>query len=457
MVAKAAHDVAPQCRMGFQQLGHEAFMYSGPDWSPVLKTLARHSGHPVRARLGHGCYADHAPRQMVHKAFMISRQIGRLPDCVDQICPEIEGYNHNALGKSAHGFAVESALDLAVGCNSLSYALLCSGHEPMAWYGKLLDRLAAHRAFLEEYAECNRGACPGGLELRLGSKHVAGRSDFGKPFAWASVNLEDAQALAFYGVPLCGSMSGASGVLLTAQAVDGLGAGELRDILSGGVMMDGAAAQRVQERGLGRWLGVRVTAIAAPIGVRERITGERLNGRYRGRPWESIGNVSGAFRLDAWPGSRPRILGHYEDRFEKPEGTATLLCRNAVGGRVAIFGYFGWEHAPSGAKRNQYLVAADWVSRGRLPARIDEPVPVVVLPRVRKDGSVISVALLNASIDRSDRFMIRIRTNGVGRFEWVLPGRCPQCLPAEKSMNGTVTIFMPSIPAWTLGYLRLRS
>jgi hypothetical protein len=64
-----------------------------------------------------------------HFPFMISRQISRLPACVDQVCPEIEGYNHNAFGKSAHGVVVESSLDLAMGCNGLSYAILCSGHE----------------------------------------------------------------------------------------------------------------------------------------------------------------------------------------------------------------------------------------------------------------------------------------------------------------------------------------
>ncbi|HOX06110.1 MAG TPA: hypothetical protein PK280_06890 [Planctomycetota bacterium] len=456
-IAGAVHAVAPECRLGFQQIGHEQFMYSGPDWSPVLEALARRSRHPARARLGHGYYTDHSPRGMVGKAFMISRQVSRLPKCVDQVCPEIEGFNHNALGKTAHGLAVESTLDLAMGCNSLSYAILCSGHEPMSWYETLLARIAEHRPFWEGFLQASAGTTPGGLEVRLGMEHVARATQPGeKPFAWSTVNLDRAYNLACLGLPLGTSARGASAVLLPADAVPGLSDRELRQVLSGGVMMDGLAAMRVQERGLGRWLGVRVEPTAAPLPFRERMTGDRLNGAYAGRHWDSMGGPAGAFMLEAAAtASGVRALGHYEDRLGAVRGLATVLARNRAGGRVAVFGYFGWESAPSGAKRNQYLAAADWASGGRLPAIIEEPVQVMAVPRLGADGRLATLFLLNASIDRTPAFRVRLRRPRSGRVEWVTPGRAPVRLAVERG-RGEVAVRVPPMAAWTAGYLRVR-
>jgi len=127
---------------------------------------------------------------MILKGYEIARQVARLPECVGQVCPEIENFTHNAFGKTAHGMAVESSLDLALGCNSLSYALLCSGHEPMAWYETLLAKIVRYRPFWERYVHFNVGTAPGGLEVLLGMDHVARPLRPGdKPFAWQSVNL----------------------------------------------------------------------------------------------------------------------------------------------------------------------------------------------------------------------------------------------------------------------------
>lgn len=159
-IAQAVHAVAPHCRLGFQQVGHEFALYNGPDWAPIYHEMTKVSGMPAGARLGHGCYSDARPREMIQKAMLISRQVARLPMRIDAICPEIENFTHNAMGKTARGTVVESTLDLAMGCNCLSYAILCSRHEPMEWYGQtLLSRLAAWRPFWQRIIADNRD-CP---------------------------------------------------------------------------------------------------------------------------------------------------------------------------------------------------------------------------------------------------------------------------------------------------------
>lgn len=456
VVAKATHAVAPACRLAFQQIGHEQFQYSGPDWSPVLQALARHSRHPAGARLGHGYYTDHAPRGMINKAFLISRQVSRLPGCVDQICPEIEGFTHNAFGKSAHGLAVESSLDLAMGCNSLSYAILCSGHEPMAWYETLLSRIAAYRPFWKELVRINAGTHPGGLDVRLGLAHAARKVQPDEaPFAWSAVNLDSVYNLAFLGLPLCTSAESTGAAILHADAVAGLSDRELRRMLSGGVMMDGLAAMRIQERGLGKWLGVRVKPIAKPIPFREKISGDPLNGAYAGRQWNSNGNATGAFLLQP-VSSRVRVLGHYEDRLDAQRGVATVLARNPVGGRVAVFGYFGWEGAPSGPKRHQYLAAADWIMRGKLPAVIQTTAQVMVVPRVNAKGRLVSVFLLNASIDATPPLTLRLRGVKARTARWLVPEEETTTLRLTSDRSDKL-VPTPALAAWSVGCVAIPS
>lgn len=449
VIAKAAHLVAPNCRLGLQQIGHEQFLYSGSTWNPTLEALAKFSKHPANARLGHGYYTDHNPRQMINKSFMISRQISRMTDCVEQICPEIEGYTHNAFGKSAYGMAIESALDLSIGCNSLSYAIICSGHEPMHWYETLLSRLAKFRPFYEKMIGINKNTLMSGIGIRLGMEHV-GRpvSEKEAPFAWSSIKLDSLYDLARLGLPLCTDNDSANGVILHADAVPGFSDKELQAILSSGVMMDGLAAMRIQERGLGKYLGVKVKPISKPIPYRERISEDSLNGGFSGKLWNAFNNSSGAYMVTALS-KEHRALGFYEDRLEINQGLSTVFTENKSGGRIAIFGYYGWEDAPSAAKRNQYLAAADWISRNKLPVIVKSIAQVMVVPRVNSKGQLVSVFLLNASIDKTPPLDIELRGVSSSMAHWFTPeGKIKKLILKKQGRN--VICKTPSLPAWSV-------
>ena len=278
--------MAPHCRLGFQQVGHEFALYNGPDWAPIYRETDERQRVPAGARLGHGCYSDARPREMIHKAMIIARQVARLPESIDAICPEIENFTHNAMGKTAHGTVVESTLDLAMGCNCLSYAILCSGHEPMEWYGQtLLSRLAAWRPFWERIIADNRGTQLGGLDIALGRGQVARPlRDGEKPFAWAQIDLGQLSQLATLGLPLCPDSPAACGSLLHADAVDGFTDAELKRLLAGGLVIDGAACVRLNERGLGSLLGVTAERLH-PLDCHERLTADPINGPHAGRQW----------------------------------------------------------------------------------------------------------------------------------------------------------------------------
>ncbi|MBM3889170.1 MAG: hypothetical protein FJ388_08590, partial [Verrucomicrobia bacterium] len=184
-IAQAVHEVAPDCRLGLQHAGPEWGLYNGASLEPVFKMLAEVSGHPVGSRPGGGFYHDHRPREMITKALELGRQVARLSGCVDRVYAEVENFTHVAMGKTPHGTVVESSLDLALGCRGLSFAILCSGHELPAGYEPILARIAAWRAFWEQYVRANANTMPGGLEVVYGMNHAGRLMDADeKPFAW---------------------------------------------------------------------------------------------------------------------------------------------------------------------------------------------------------------------------------------------------------------------------------
>jgi hypothetical protein len=178
------------------------------------------------------------------------------------------------------------------------------------------------------------------------------------------------------------------------------------------------------------------------------MSGDTRNGIYAGRHWDSQGNASGAFMLQARL-EGARVLGHYEDRLQATRGAATILAENCLGGRVAVFGYFGWEEAPSGARRNQYLAAADWISRGRLPVVIQTVAPVMVVPRVNARGRLVSVFLLNASIDATPPLELRLRGVDAQTVQWLVPaGRHRDLVLAGEGKDKLCRT--PSLAAWSV-------
>lgn len=448
-IARAFHEVCPATRLGMQQIEHETFLDSGPDWMPIHESLASETRQPTGARLGSGNYTDHSPRQFIRKAFLINRQISRLPDTVRQICPEIDNFTHNRFGKSAHGTVIEGSLALAMGCNSLSYAILCSDHESPDYHRRLLDKIASYRPFWETYAERTRETFAAGIEIPLSPHHAARPLAAGEePFRWASIEMNPMYQLAPLGLPFCAASPQASGAILHADAVPGLSDDELKVILSRGAMMNGSAAFQIQERGLGDLLGVRVKRIER-VDVYERMTSDPLNGPFTGKSWMLwLESSVPAFLLEPLDASA-RALGEYVGLTNEPAGIATSLAENALGGRVAVFGYFDWVPDPSSARRNQYLAAADWISHERLPVICHSPSQVLLVPRVNAEGKLVSVFVLNASIEPLEFLDLELRQTVAPNARWHIPEGALE--PLTSIPDGRYRV--PSLAAWTCGYI----
>lgn len=452
-VADAVHAVAPDCRLGLQNCGHEWGHYNGRDWSPVLQALAVGSGHPTGSRPGGGFYHDHAPREMLSKGYDIARQVARLPESTTLVCPEIENFIHVSTGKSLHGTAVESTLDLALGCNSLSYAILCAEHESMEWYETLLAQLASWRPFWERYVAEQAGTVPGGLDVVFGNRYAARSLPSGAgSMAWGhGTSLAPAYQLAALSLPLCPDGPTACATVLHPNTLDSLGDDEIRALLRGGVVTDGVVIDRLHAHGFSAELGFSVQP--TPLDGFEYFTSDPLNGTHTGHIWKVF--FGDAPRYTIRPTSpTARVLAEYRNYYGEVTGPATVLTDTTLGGRWAVIGNSMWEVTVSSARRAQLLAAADWVSGGRLPVIIDTVAQVVAVPRVTLDGRLRSVLLVNVSLDETPPLDLRLRGVAGGVAHWLQPQRRTRSL--ALSITGDAhTVTTPHLAPWSVAYLRL--
>ena len=96
----------------------------------------------------------------------------------------------------------------------------------------------------------------------------------------------------------------------------------------------------------------------------------------------------------------------------------------------------------------------DETVQGRLPVLFEKAAMAFVVPNVREDGSLATVAFVNASIDRQDPTPVRLR--GVPASAWSIFWHAPEEAPVRLTFareGGDVRLTLPRIGAWQCGYL----
>ena len=104
----------------------------------------------------------------------------------------------------------------------------------------------------------------------------------------------------------------------------------------------------------------------------------------------------------------------------------------------------------------EYYELCDRASGGRLPVRFGYPVMAFAMPRVRDDGSLATLAVVNASIDRQEPVEVLLRGvgQGVAKAVW----HELESPPVEISVThvgSSVRVLLPRMAAWSCGYLAI--
>jgi hypothetical protein len=82
---------------------------------------------------------------------------------------------------------------------------------------------------------------------------------------------------------------------------------------------------------------------------------------------------------------------------------------NRLGGRVIVVGYSPWWYLHSAFKRFQTINAADWISKGRLPLRIEETCAIAPFVRMNHEQTRGVMVLLNTALGPVETVTVHLR------------------------------------------------
>lgn len=379
---------------------------------------------------------DHAPRDLIESALLFA-------SAPSQGRARINNGRNCASGKTAHGTCVEAMLCLAYGAKSLEFELLAFGHEPGAWYANTyLSELTLWRPFFRAYVSFNAETVPGGLLPYCGKS--------GQPTLEGT--LRAAAALAPLGFPVCPGSPWPVCYILNAESVKSMSAPDIQRALSGGVLLDGGAVAKLQELGYGA--AMQLSAAPCEPDRAELFTDDELNLSRVGYLWQPDAAKANTFAL--FPSNEAtRVIGRYQKRDGSSAEAASVLFETAQGGRIAAFGFDGFNAEMSNARRRQLMLAADWVAQNRMPVMVETESQAVVIPRVTQAGDLKSVTLLNATIDAQPPVALRLRgcPEGLERMDWLTPKDKPVTV-AVRWEGKDALVSLPALGAWQLGWLR---
>jgi hypothetical protein len=110
------------------------------------------------------------------------------------------------------------------------------------------------------------------------------------------------------------------------------------------------------------------------------------------------------------------------------------------------------EKYPLASRRAKLLDDLDAATGGAFPVRIDACRPLRILPRVREDGSLDSVTILNLSIGDTDELKVRVRKPASANASWQDAQHAPSQLNIERgARTNEQVVTIPNMTAWQIG------
>ena len=110
------------------------------------------------------------------------------------------------------------------------------------------------------------------------------------------------------------------------------------------------------------------------------------------------------------------------------------------------------EKYPLASRRAKLLDDLDAATGGAFPVRIDACRSLRILPRVREDGSLDSVTILNLSIGDTDELKVRVRKPASANASWQDAQHAPSQLNiARGARTNEQVVTIPNMTAWQIG------
>ncbi|WP_329113772.1 hypothetical protein [Streptomyces sp. NBC_01465] len=380
-------------RLGLMSSGPGAHAVEGRDWPALFDALAIDG--EVAHRPHFAPYSDVPGRELSRSVWLLDVQ-RQLRPASARTEPEIENWPHTAWSKSDTQTWSEMVTAQLSGADALFLNVLPvqSGHARR--FPAVAGLLRRSRPALDLVADRHRGelgTCGVGLPFRPdASAHVRTV----RPGHLTDLAVDPGPAADFllrYGVPV--TAEDAPVRVLFGQAARSFDDDALRRMLSGGLLLDGIAAQVLTERGFGELLGVTVTEIVdreapsspGPYSLEQQNDGVCL----------SVNMQPALARL------HPSAGADVQTRILTPDlhlwGPGRCLFTNALGGRVAVLAATAPELLPYDEDGQRLLHTTVRYLEGDAPT-----LPLVsggpyLIPRLARTADGRRLAVANGSAD----------------------------------------------------------
>ncbi len=332
-------------------------------------------GNPPFVRANTACYWSSDTKMLISRLYWTAAQMRTLKD-LPEILAESDTYPHNRYYTPATVLNTQILYSILHGCTGLKlWVNRMSEFQPAsgeAYRQMLKKHIGAYRklAGLMPQVVWDGPTTPLPADPAELPSYL---THFVRFENWACA------VLAHLGIPVTvGANPSSRVVMLTGPECDLFRDDELKAFLAKGLLLDGAAAKRLCDRGLGGLLGVAADAPAGWQCSFERMNGHAVNGAAAGKTIGIAVLDSGtALRLTSNAPATQTLSTLYHIPFylsgeETAVGTGLTLYENDLGGRVAVYAAKpGATPFMDEARREQLIQVLDWLNCA--------PLPVVVL------------------------------------------------------------------------------
>lgn len=427
-VIDAAQAHNSNIRIGLQTVS--SFAYN--PYKHICDVVYKKTGTAPLIRAGGLAYKDQEPREMVKKALDICYQRALLPSYIDDFRPELEGFPHTIMNKTAKGFALEAALNLALSCNTVSVAALVMNNEPMTLYENIFKKLAQTRPYFQLLSRLQDETEPCGIQILTAPLEIPRT-----PGVLTETTPPDVFSKIEFGLPMSYLVKDeASPCYLSAEMAKTITPDEVRRLEDRNLLTEAGAVAILQKRGLGGQFPVVIQK--QELSEREYFSDHALNRGMEGATWY-------------WPSTADvySILCDKEciccSYYVEDHAPATIVYENNKGKKVAIIGSINGEWPLNSSKRLQLLRIADYLSENGLHAFVETPSQTLCIPRMNKKKKLCAVTVFNESIAPAENLVLQIK-NACGQTARLIGFETPET-DAEVT-DGKLII--PRIEAWDM-------
>ena len=405
--------------------------YEGYAFGEIADILRGEARRDVWWRPGGGAYTDDRLYDLIEKSHQIGRQVSLLPPYVQTIQSEIENFPYQMLKKSPAATALEAASHIAAGCTGAAYNVIpaLTGESP-ADFAPMFDMLEKTQPFYDLLADTFGRTPPVGVWPGWTRDLWAVAGDPGNY----------AKELWELGLPAAYAPENACVTLLSGSAVQAMPAGLIEKILSGGVYMDAAALNNLNEMGYGELTGFALK------GYLDKDCIEVFDGVQR-NCYQAF--TKGDAAVIAPTNPKCEILSHMQDY----SGNIQSACswgtfENALGGRICVAGYYPWTYIQNRPKMRQIVRLFRWLSGNTLPSLPGSYCRLHNWSRRLENGGV-AAALIDGSLDTLRDTEILLQTEAENCIAYDMNCKRMDCTFAGRR-DGYNAFRIPVIQPWQM-------